>query len=98
MKVKLNEEEKSFIEKIKGQGNFISMREQLNRVLKQMEPYKSLSTLDNYVKEILSIRVTLSHSKILHDPNFYQKLIEMTFNLNSILTNLIMFELNYDNQ
>ncbi len=98
MKVKLNEEEKSFIEKIRGQGNFISMCEQLNRVLKQMELYKSLPTLDNYVKEILSIRVTLSHSKILHDPNFYQKLIEMTFNLNSILTNLIMFELNYDNQ
>ncbi len=98
MKAKLNEEEKSFIEKIRGQGNFIGMPEQIKRVLKQMEPYKSLPTLDNYVKEILSIRVTLSHSKIFQEPNFYQKLVGMTFNLNSILTNLIMFELDYDNQ
>ncbi len=96
MKVKLNEEEKSFIEKIKGSGNFIGMSEQIKRVLRQMKPYKNLPTLDDYVKEILSIRVSLSHSKIIRKSDFYQKLSVMTFNLNSILTNLIMFELDYD--
>lgn len=98
IKSKLDKEESDFIEKIKGQGNFIGMPEQIKRVLKQLKPYKNLTGLDDYVKEILSIRVPLAHSKIIRNIDFYQKLHIMTFNLESILTNLIMFELDYEEQ
>lgn len=97
MKNKLDtENEKQFIERFRNIGNYYSIGKQLDQILEQLEYLKDKKTRGNYIREIVKIRNSLSHSKIESKQELLQKTFNMTFNLDSTIQSLIRLEIEFD--
>lgn len=99
MKNKLNDKEQQFIERFVGSGNVFSLSQQLEKIFMQLDFWKDKpSECRHYVREIVLVRNRIEHStesittKTLSDAN------NMTHNLTSFISTLILYEIEYSDE
>ncbi|NIP61823.1 MAG: hypothetical protein GWO15_03375 [Nitrosopumilaceae archaeon] len=96
MKGKLNEEEQKFVDRFSNLGNEFSISQQLDKVFEQLEFFKNEpQKRKRYIREIVKTRHKISHATGRITPQSLSDATNMTSNLTTFISNLILYEIEY---
>jgi len=96
MRDKLDNDEKEFVDRFRGMGNQLSMKSQLEKIFLQLEFWKANpSKYKTYIDQILEVRNRIAHSTENVSNQTIMDANNMSHNLTSFISSLILFEIKY---
>ncbi|MGH2612854.1 MAG: HEPN domain-containing protein [Rhabdochlamydiaceae bacterium] len=96
MREKLDDNEKQFVDRFRGMGNQLSLKQQLEKIFLQLDFWKAEpSKLKKYIDNIVEVRNRISHATKNVTSQTYGDAINMTHNLTSFISSLILFEIKF---
>jgi len=93
---KLKEDEKQFVDRFRLLGNKFSLRQQLDKIFVQLDYLKENDKRDSYINAIVELRNQISHATENISPSLIRDAFNMTHNLTSFISGLILYEIEYD--
>ena len=96
LKDNLDDDEKQFVDRFRSQGNYYSLSQQLEKIFLQLDFWKeNPSKYKRCIDEIVSVRNHISHATRNITPETLINANNVTQNLTSFITSLILHEIKF---
>lgn len=89
-------EQQNFVERFRPLGNKLSLRLQLSKIFEQLEYLKDEEKRKHYVGMVVDLRNRIQHATENISPELLRNSSNMTHNLNSFTSDLILHEIEYN--